>query len=688
MNNNKIISKIFVIIFIAIIITIILLSFLGQKERLGYLSEFKLNENLSSQGNYSYNFRINYYSKIFRNSDIYGVYIDANKIIQDNNFIKEIKFNEKGSPYGELTSIKELNLDDKIDNIYYKLKIKFNIYIYLISFILIYFIYNILNSNFNINIVTRIFFALILILITYYIIFMKLNYNNFADSDTSSELILSNLLAKEHSILSSNWYYSTELRVLNTQLIFAPLFYLFDSWNNIRVVGATLLLIIMLISGIFLCKQLKLDKLYIASFAIIILTPFSREYFTFVMSKSYYIPHISISFITFGLILLTARLKNDFKYKKYFIILNCILCIISVLAGMGGLRQLLILYIPLFISSGYLFCIEKGLFFKSNKVVYIDTTNSHYFYIIFVETILILFSSIIGYLINSIYLSKIYYFSLYNHIKLTSFSLERLINVINGYLASIGFQEGTKIFSVSLLPNFICFITICILIISIIDILRNKIYSNEEKLLTLFFVVANIIFCGLYSFSDFQYYNRYNLPIVIFAYIIIIIFIKHKISTLKTKNYYNFFAIGIFVLFLLSGLLIYFTPYYITKNEFVDISNILKDYECRYGYASYWNGNVLTELSDGTLEIYSWNPDINTISNVNEIFTWLQLVKHSTEVPSGKIFCIFSANELGSPIAKSMEGSDILYKTDKYTIYIFQSYDSIILKVNTYFENN
>ncbi|MEI0567389.1 hypothetical protein [Brachyspira pulli] len=124
MKNKVLLNKIFIFISIAVFIVLLTLIVLGNISRKGYLSEFQLNKRLSSQGNYSYNFRIKYYSKIFRNSDIYGVYTDTNKITQDNNFIKEIKFDEKGSPFGVLTSNKELQYDDKVNNIDYKLKIK------------------------------------------------------------------------------------------------------------------------------------------------------------------------------------------------------------------------------------------------------------------------------------------------------------------------------------------------------------------------------------------------------------------------------------------------------------------------------------------------------------------------------------------------------------------------------------
>ena len=164
MKNKNLFFVIYIAFLIIIIVSILILYFLGTKERIGYLSDFNLNidRTLELNGlthikenyiinnkldeeslkdyiiinevitNYSYDFRIKYYSKIFRNSDIYGVYTDTNKIIQSNNFIKEIKFDYKGSPFGILTSTKELNPNDKIDNIHYKLNIKLNIFILII----------------------------------------------------------------------------------------------------------------------------------------------------------------------------------------------------------------------------------------------------------------------------------------------------------------------------------------------------------------------------------------------------------------------------------------------------------------------------------------------------------------------------------------------------------------------------
>ena len=170
MKSKKIlIIKISVIIISLLILSIITLSLLAKKERIGYLSEFKLNidETLQINGldinetkqlftidnnlyetsitnyiftnsaitNYSYDFRIKYYSKVFRNSDIYGVYINLDNILNNNDFVKKIKIGEYGSPFGNLESTKNIE-NQEINNVIYTLKIKPLINVLLIFLVL------------------------------------------------------------------------------------------------------------------------------------------------------------------------------------------------------------------------------------------------------------------------------------------------------------------------------------------------------------------------------------------------------------------------------------------------------------------------------------------------------------------------------------------------------------------------
>lgn len=174
--KKNILEKIYIIFLLIYTISFIVLALLGNKNRIGYIEPklnlertIKLNNNLevellatqnisdieqyiinnNSISNYAYTFRISYYTKIFRNSDLYGVYIDIDDLLQKNDFFKDIDmWKVEGTPYGDLVS--SINLNNVKIDANYKLKVRtvfFHILILLYSIIIIYFLYNKINFD-------------------------------------------------------------------------------------------------------------------------------------------------------------------------------------------------------------------------------------------------------------------------------------------------------------------------------------------------------------------------------------------------------------------------------------------------------------------------------------------------------------------------------------------------------------
>ena len=70
---------------------------------------------------------------------------------------------------------------------------------------------------------------------------------NWIDSDMSAEMVFSDLLGDTgHYIASPDWYYSTEFRIVYTQLLFVPLLKIFSSWAASSLYSRPLWLIIRL----------------------------------------------------------------------------------------------------------------------------------------------------------------------------------------------------------------------------------------------------------------------------------------------------------------------------------------------------------------------------------------------------------------------------------------------------------
>ena len=99
--------------------------------------------------------------------------------------------------------------------------------------------------------------------------------------------------------MSTNWYYSTELRVLNTQLVMAPLFRLFTSWHTVRVVGSVVLILLYLAAWFWFGRSAKLKYCSLLGAGLLVL-PYGALYRQYVLEGLYYIPHIAISFVVLG----------------------------------------------------------------------------------------------------------------------------------------------------------------------------------------------------------------------------------------------------------------------------------------------------------------------------------------------------------------------------------------------------
>ncbi|TXJ12782.1 hypothetical protein [Brachyspira aalborgi] len=420
-KNKNLFLKIYILFLIITIITLIILQILGSKNRIGYLTDFELrnlyqidNPDNTITTNYIYHFRIRYYDKVFRNSDIYGVYLNTNNLP---NYIKEIKFREKGSPYGDLISSK-LIAEEKIDNIKYTLKIKKNaidIIVFLYSLILIIYLikYSIINNKIHF---TKIdyqnkFYNLInkkyilysfLFLILLFSLFVRIywaskqegmywdeyyslsaaNYKIFANKDKINSYknvkgfdILKDLTFDNSSIedcindinrlykdtndpFISNLYYTfLRLAFIGREAV---------DIKNIIITGTILNCIFSIISFIFLFKILKLifenkNEFIIFPLLIFSLSPISISFSMFLrpyqMQETFFI-------------VITYFVLNTIYYNKYSI-LNLILT--SIIAGIGYLTLysslLFILILSAMLFFNYCLNIDKLEFLKNKYAI-------------------------------------------------------------------------------------------------------------------------------------------------------------------------------------------------------------------------------------------------------------------------------------------------------------------------------
>lgn len=496
-----------------------------------------------------------------------------------------------------------------------------------------------------------------------------------ADSDNASELILANLLFQEKSILSVNWYYSTELRVLNTNLIFAPLFYFFTDWHMVRMVGTVIIHIIMLVSCYILCDKLGCRKMFPLA-GIMLIMPLSYDYYNVVLRFPYYAPHISITFITLALMGYYAEQHS--RLSDILILGSCFF--LALLAGLGGARQVIVCFLPLFICA----CL---LILPDIKTTLFADRNCFQARVLFFSFLCIVGCGA-GYLINTRVLSSIYHFRVYD-VHLTPFNIDNLKLFARSIPVVFGYREG-------LMKPSIAFHTCAAYTLPLISavaaargLFRKKHANRLYRYLSMFYLCSIGVLLLLYGFSDMTFERRYLLPTTVIAYPLIACFIadlSHHKKWLSAAVYAIVFAVS-----LGSGYCYYADrPFPSVKSDHQMIEEALMKKGYHYGYSTFWNANVLTELSDGAIEMHNFDYMITQAEgDINRSAPWLQLVKHDTEIPEGKVFLLFQKDEISANLDHSSDNNNlwkltddhIFYTVNDYVVYAYDSYTEMINEI-------
>ncbi len=357
--------------------------------------------------------------------------------------------------------------------------------------------------------------------------------------------------------------------------------------------------------------------------------------------------------------------------KKYSKILLVILCLLSIAAGMGGLRQLAILYIPLVLTDISLYVSIKLAKLRPKtpklKKFFTASLSASAF-------------SVVGYYINSHVLSEIYTYRTWENINYQEVSLDSFTNVVNGILNFFGYQTGA-IFSFSTVTNlFCCFLLVVFAVITIGGI-KNRQSSDEYYICSLFYLINIVVFAMLYTVTNMSYNHRYIVPVLIFALPLAMLGLtEHKWQVSYSKWMNGVLAVGMLLCCgynyhnYLDG-----SAYSSTRNgiEYSTLADFLLSEGYKEGYATFWNANILTELSDGQIDVRDWS-DTAEVQSINQIYSWLQLKNHDDTVPEGSVFVLLGTNQTNQiTFYASLNEDNIIYSSDSYIIYGYDSYETL-----------
>lgn len=512
-------------------------------------------------------------------------------------------------------------------------------------------------------IVSIIAFIIMYILILRFILAAGISLLN---SDASSEMVMALQLNHEKAFLTTkNWFYSTEFRVIhNPQLIFRIALAIFPAnWHRARLLSIAMFLLILAGSIIWLMCEIG-HKKYAFWAALAVIAPFGRWYGWDVIFNSYYVPHITISIIS--LALMCEIIRNNGKprsIRKYVCII--LLFTIGFLSGLDGVRQLMICFVPLLAVGFVLICIKE----KIPAVTFPAAA-------VFLTGLSLCVISGIGYLINLTYLSKHYYFKSYTNTVWRRFDLAEFFSCISGFISLFGWQEDMPVFSLAGIVNLLSLaLVFAIFGAAVYLTVKIKLLKENEILAVLFFCMVFLIDLLFYAGTR-QNNSSYWTTILPFSFIpLFILLSKVSVSSLQKSTLLASYGLFLF----LSSYSTIQNPHFdprIVPNDF-DIQNAaiwLSNTDYTQGIASFWNSNIITELTDGQIEMWTVGYEDNDLVTA----TWLQAVDHEI-LPAGKVFMLLTLDEFDSLESRDPIKPYVKYVDDKYIIYGFDD-------ISQYFE--
>lgn len=497
--------------------------------------------------------------------------------------------------------------------------------------------------------------------------------DHWLDSDMAAEMIFSRLLSEEGRwIATENWYYSTEFRVLYTQLIMTPLFHVLGDWHVIRVITNIVTYLLMLGAYFYCMKPLKIRRSTVIFSAVILLLPFSETFVTHMQMGNTYMWHVILILFVFGMFLRLSQRSGKWRVGQ---ILTALLYIgLSIVCGLSGVRYMLALQVPLCITAGiYLlksreFAVLRREFAIGHIRQQIHTLLSAERLSYLLYSLLGLISAGIGYIINVVVLGKKFQFQMYgvtNFIKVfQGVLLERTQDTIGNLLQLFGYIEEKGFLSLRGVISLLAFgflAGILFLTVRCSRLLKaqwensgaeaghtgdrtgqengqQRMRLAHSRFILWFFVTAFALNTFVFLFTTSTIVARYYITVFLFVLPLLCIYYENEKLPLDR----------LVLTVLLCGALTLTTAKcvysFIDKDKNEDkrpVAAYLEEQGYTFGYASYWNGNIITELTNGMVEI----ANIHEMDKM-DMFTWSSPMKYYQEgYHHGKTFILLTAEE-------------------------------------------
>ena len=489
------------------------------------------------------------------------------------------------------------------------------------------------------------------------------------DSDLASEMILSDLLNKEGTIISHNWFYSTELKVVNLQWFYRLGLLIFpNDWHLARTFGMAITLALFAAAMLFFVKCAGLGRAGLWMVGTL-LWPFGQHYLVYAIYGGYYLVYTFFYMLVLALVL--RSLNAD---KKHCALQWVLACVITAVAGMNGVKQLMVFHAPLCLAAAILLVLALHSCGKTDWKAALDACRKEVR--LLAASLVTAVAAAAGYFVSNAVLSRMYDFKSYNFIVWNRdedwFTLDR---ILMDFFHEFGYENGSGVFhfggiaaAVGLLLG--CWMFFCIVRL----LLRLDKLERNDKLLVLL-LVAMLAVCGVaytYFHEYYLYFWLMNMPVAI-----AVMAVEIKTEDFHILGARQLLGVGLAACFTLCAVSTVRQEQehpYLAHKGLNTAAEWLVDNGYTQGYSTFWNGNAMTELTSSKLEVWT----LQSLDR-DDVPNWLQPKSHLTTDPEHPFLLIDTETDGPAENAKLIQYGDCteVYNDGRYVIYDFADADAL-----------
>ena len=479
------------------------------------------------------------------------------------------------------------------------------------------------------------------------------------DSDISSEFVLAQLLNEEGRVfLTDSWFYSTELRIVAPVPVYQLALTLFSDWHMARTFSIAVLLVGVVLSMVYMLRGVGASvKSALLCAATVILPITQYNSFTLVYG-GFYTVCVMLTFIEIGLVTRLGKSRGLRMVLQAFA-----LCALSLYGGLNGVRMMMICNAPLIAACLITFYLEVKDCESVRKMLSLSSFR------LLCAGLVCAAAAYIGYVINTNVFAYAYDFQQYGETVIAPLSAQMFTDQIIALMSYFGYRNYAALLSLEGIVSLLAVVLPVAGFAAIILLLRMKLEARE-RLLAVFSIVALLLgmvlnVLTLDKNSGLPYTVSYYMPAaILLVYALFWVFDRFACRHAFLRTLPMLALVGVF----LAGNSVYrdkeFNQY---PTELEEIAECLLDEAAYEGYATFWNANVLTEITSGELEAFSveeW--EYGTIN------PWLQRKDHLDREPWGRVFALYRAQDWkeGEP---GYDSDRLVYASDSFYVVVYES---------------